>query len=130
MKYFLFLMFGVGAVACSSSTTGSGATSGPQQASLDTADAVAKAAARCGQDYNANYNAFIANAAKGNCANVTQIRDEVSLRKTCIPSLSAVACADLLALHIDATCGSQLVHPAAWAPSLTPARFEGIGAEE
>jgi hypothetical protein len=102
--------------ACSSVTTSSGgdggSASGPQQACLDTAKAVATAAQRCGQDYTANYNAFISSVAQGDCANIVQVRDETSLRGTCIPSFSTISCADLTATpaKLDPTCSAQLLH--------------------
>src|SRR5262245_34410450 len=94
--------------ACTSSSTGtgssggggssaggsSGASDGPTQACLDTADAVAKAAQRCGQDYKANYDAFIQTGAGGQCSNIVQIRDEPTLRNTCLPSMIKIPCPD------------------------------------
>ena len=93
---------------CSHSNTASRTTQ--EQACLDTADAVAKAAQRCGGDYQANFDAFVKNAALGNCANVIQVRDEAALRQTCIPSFTTIQCPALTAGTLDPTCKSQLVH--------------------
>jgi hypothetical protein len=134
----LALAVGLGALACSgtSSGTGTGAssggagTSGPAQACLDTADATAKATQRCGQDYKMNYDAFINIVAKGNCSNVTQVRDEAALRGVCLPSLAAISCPDLMAGKLDASCKGQLLRPAAFSPALAPAFFETMAADE
>ena len=67
----------------SSSDSGEGTTTGPVQACLDTADVFAKAVARCGGNYQANYDAFIESAAVGSCNNIIQVRDETSLRGDC-----------------------------------------------
>ena len=100
--------FAVVAVACSSST--GGGTTAPQQACLDLADAVAKAAVRCNLgDYQSNYNAFIQAAANGNCANITSVRDMTSLRGTCIPSFGTISCAALQAAMLDPSCSQQLI---------------------
>jgi hypothetical protein len=116
MRMTLVLVGGLFTLACS--TTNSGNVSGPQQACMDTADAVAKAAQRCGQDYQQNYDAFVRTAANGDCANIVQVRDEGALRGTCIPSLSTVACPDLLSANIDATCKGQLLRKSSWEPTL------------
>jgi hypothetical protein len=89
-----------------------------EKACLDTADAVARAAVRCGCtapdagksncDYQTNYDAFIKTASGGSCKNIRRVRDEASLRNKCIPSLGTVSCADFLANRIDATCIDQL----------------------
>jgi hypothetical protein len=87
----------------------------------DTADAVAKAAQRCGQDYQANYKAFIQAGAGGNCSNVVSIRDETELRQSCLPSLATISCEDLLAAKISASCNAQLQRPASFRPTLETA---------
>jgi len=74
----------------------------------DLAGAVASAAARCGQDYQTNHDAFVASAALGDCDNIVRIRDREDLYGTCIPSLSSLACSDLFAGNLDATCREQL----------------------
>jgi hypothetical protein len=104
------------AAACST-TSSAGSTSGPQQACLDTADAVGKAALRCGGDYTANYNAFIKCTANGDCANITQVRDEPSLRDTCLPKFQTIQCPDLTSGNLDASCKGQLLHAQFATPS-------------
>lgn len=106
----LLLVFG-----CSSTTSGGTGSGGaansnkPTQACLDTAEALARAAERCGGTYKTEYDT----AVKGlDCTNVVQVRDETSLRGTCIPSLGQVACEDLLSGKIDASCKSQLLRKA------------------
>jgi hypothetical protein len=100
----------VALVACSSTSSGGGGTTGPQQACLDTADAVAKAAQRCGGDYQANYDAFVKCSANSDCKNITSVNNESSLRGTCIPSFSSISCPNLAAGNVDASCKAQLVH--------------------
>jgi hypothetical protein len=116
------------AMGCSSSstTTNNKTSSANEQACLDMADAVGKAAERCGQDYAANRSAFIQNAVKGDCANTVSVRDEASLRSTCIPYFGTVSCADLLAGKVDDTCKAQLVHTA-FEPALSTASAPVIG---
>lgn len=89
---------------------GSGAKSPAAQACEDTADAVAKAAERCGGSYQANYDAFVQAAVGGNCNNTVSVRDRAALYDTCIPSFATISCADLTAGNIDATCRDQLLH--------------------
>jgi hypothetical protein len=115
-------------IACSSST-GSGSSSGSAsaaQACADTADAVAKAFQRCGQDYQASYDGFVKAATGGTCSNVVSIRDEASLRETCIPSLNNASCADLNAGKLDDSCRGQLQHPASFQPTLEGASFGAV----
>jgi hypothetical protein len=103
-----FFVFSVAACGGSSATGDGSGSSTPQKACTDTADGVAKAAQRCGQDYQTNYDAFV--QALGGCDNVIAVRDEGSLRGTCLPSLQAISCADLLAGNLDASCRQQLEH--------------------
>jgi hypothetical protein len=84
-------------------------TSEAEQACLDTADAVGKAAQRCGLDYEANRTAFIQTGAGGDCANIDEIRDEGSLRGACFSSMGTVSCDDLKAGKLDASCSKQLI---------------------
>jgi hypothetical protein len=77
---------------------------------MDLATAVARAAARCGQSYTANYTAFVQAAANGDCSNILQVRDSASLYRTCIPSFNTISCSDLSAGNIDPTCRAQLEH--------------------
>lgn len=121
MKQLCFLIVGLLVSACSGTSTGKGgsAASGSEKACGDAADAVANAAARCGQDYQKNYDAFVATGAGGSCANVTSIRDEPALRTVCIPSMATVSCPDLIAGRLDGSCKGQLVRPASWTPATT-----------
>jgi hypothetical protein len=96
-------LFAVFTVACSSSAS---SASGPAQACFDTADAVGKAAQRCGEDYQANHDAF--EQIVGGCDHIVKVRDEASLRGTCLPSLETVSCSDLLAARLDESCRAQL----------------------
>ena len=106
-------------LACSSSNnSGSAASSGPAKACTDTADAVAKAAVRCGLMYQPNYDAFV--SAVGGCDNIVSVRDEASLRGTCFASLTTVSCADLNAGNIDASCKGQLLKAKAFQPTVQP----------
>lgn len=136
MKALSFLLVGLLVGACSGTSTGTGGTasSGSEQACSDAADAVAKAAARCGQDYQKNYDAFVASGAGGSCAKVTAIRDEPALRTVCIPSMSTISCTELLAGKVDASCKGQLVRPASWTPptTLAPASddYASFGVDE
>jgi hypothetical protein len=94
-------------VACSSSNP---STSNPAaaQACKDIAAAVATASVRCGGEYQANYDEFVNQAANGDCANITSVRDEAALRATCIPSMQTISCSDLTAGALDPTCDNQL----------------------
>ncbi len=76
-------------------------------ACLDVATAVGDAAMRCGQDAKANRDAFV--NAVGGCESVKMVRDEGSLRMTCIPSLMTISCDDLIAGNLDDSCKGQLL---------------------
>jgi hypothetical protein len=89
-----------------------GEPSGEARACVDTAAAVAAAARRCGHDYQANYDSFVATAAGGNCQNIREVRDEAALRSTCIPSFETISCDDLIAGALDPTCREQLLRKA------------------
>lgn len=91
------------------------------QTCADTADAFAKAAQRCGSDYQASYNAFVGSF--GGCDKVVSIRDEASLRGTCLPSFSTITCADLTNAAIDATCKGQLLTTKSFDAPIVP---EGV----
>lgn len=101
------------AAACSSTATGSGGPGGTNSDSertcLDTIEALARAAERCGGNYQTSYDTALENAAGGSCANVIQIRDETLLRGTCLPSLQTLACADFNAGRLDSSCLQQLL---------------------
>jgi hypothetical protein len=96
------------ALSLASVSTACSGTEPPEQACLDTADAVGKAAQRCGLDYQKNYDAFVQTAAGGDCENVVRVRDENALRSTCFTSLQSVSCEDLKAAKLDASCQAQL----------------------
>lgn len=83
-----------------------GEPSAAERACLDVADAIGKAAQRCGQDYQTNYDAF--EGQLGGCDNAAGVRDEAALRTTCLPSLATVACPDLMAGMIDESCRAQI----------------------
>jgi len=111
----IFVLSLLVAAACSSTTSNGGSTAtGPQKACEDTAAAVAKAAQRCGADYQMSYDQFT--NAIGGCANIVQVRDEASLRSTCIPSLSTISCTDFMNGNLDASCKSQLLKAKAYEP--------------
>ena len=97
---------------CSEDSSSSRATTGPQKACEDTANAFAAAAQRaCGQSFQANYDAFVQSAANGSCANILQVRDEASLRSVCLPWLSTATCTELSdATAMPAECKGQLLH--------------------
>jgi len=88
---------------------GSASVTAPDKACADMAAAIARAAERCGEGYQANYDAFVQRAAKGSCANVVRVRDEATLRATCFKYLETVSCDDLRAARLDPTCAEQLL---------------------
>lgn len=107
--------------ACSSSTSGGGGNAAAAKACRDTADAAARAAERCGGNYQQSYDSFVQQAAAGDCDKVIGIRDEASLRGTCIPSFMTITCAEFMAAMIDASCSKQLQRAASFTPTLGPA---------
>jgi hypothetical protein len=118
-------------VACSEEVEGDGSGGGGSGASAvkgceDTANAVARAAERCGSDYQTNYDAFV-NAATGGkgCSAIVSIRDESELRGKCIPSFADISCEDLNAGIVDSSCRQQLQRPASFQPALVAAG--GVG---
>jgi hypothetical protein len=84
-----------------------GGTTQAEQACLDTAEAVANAAVRCGQDYQTNYDAFV--QAVGGCSHIVAIRDIDALYGTCLPSFETTPCSDLIAGNVDPSCRNQLL---------------------
>lgn len=78
------------------------------QACLDTADAYAAAAARCGGDQVAERKAFIDDLANGDCNSVS-IRNENELRSGCIPSFSTISCDDLKNQRFAPSCAEQII---------------------
>jgi hypothetical protein len=100
-----------GSSGSSSGTSGggdSGATTLAGKACLDTADAFAKAQARCGGDYTAARNATIRDLANGDCDSVT-IRNETELRTKCFPALASISCADLVNQRFSPSCAEQII---------------------
>ena len=110
------------AFACGSTKTGA-APVGPEKACLDTIEALSRAAARCGQDYQTFYDSTVQGAAGGDCKKVISIRDEGALRGVCIPSLTTVPCPELFASRVDSSCGKQLQRPASLEPQVSAASF-------
>lgn len=93
---------------CGSWDTGSDSGKGAEQACLDTVDAFARAAERCGSEYKTSYDDLLARNANGDCKNVRAIRDEAALRKTCLPFMKTQSCKDLHDGLIDPSCATQL----------------------
>ena len=103
---------------CSSWNTGSSNDDAGEKACKDTIEAFARAAERCGQDYNASHDFFLQRDANGDCKNVRSVRDEAALRKTCIPFVQSAPCADLLAGQTEPSCSKQLQRPVSFRPAL------------
>jgi hypothetical protein len=97
--------------ACSSWDTGSPPGNGPELACLDTIEAFARAAERCGDEYALTYDALLARNANGDCKNVRSIRDEAALRTTCLPFLKTQSCVDFRNGKLDPSCAAQLQRP-------------------
>ena len=96
--------------ACSGSSDGDpSAPADPKvaKACADTEEAFVQAAVRCGATYD-TVKAEFDKAIGGGCANIGGIRDEVSLRATCLPAYSTISCPDLTAGKLDAACLHQL----------------------
>lgn len=104
MKSALVLLF----AGCSSWNTGSSADQSGELACLDTCEAIARASERCGLEYKRSYDAILKAVAKGDCKNVLTVRDEPSLRQTCLPSLSTEICTKVIAGDYDPSCSRQL----------------------
>lgn len=100
-----------GTSASSGGTADSGADGGVSaagQACLDTADAYAAAAMRCGGDPVAERKAFINDLANGDCDSVS-IRNEAELRSGCIPSFTTIGCDDLKNQRFAPSCAEQII---------------------
>jgi hypothetical protein len=102
------------AVACSSTDDAPTSNPAAEKACADYADVTAKAAQRCGSNYQAEYDAFIKSAANGSCTNIIKVRSEPDLRGRCFPFLQNISCNDLKAIvndpdKLDASCKDQLV---------------------
>ncbi len=106
------------ATACSSMNTGTKADAN-EQACLETIEAFARAAERCGREYKRSHDAYLARDASGDCKNVVSIRDEAALRQTCLPFVQSQSCPEFLAGTIDPTCSTQLLRSANLRPSLS-----------
>lgn len=98
----------VALAGCSSWDTGSDPGSGAELACLDTIDAFARAAERCGAEYKKSYDDLLMRNANGDCKNVRTIRDEAALRKTCLPFMKTQSCGDLHDGVVDPSCAVQL----------------------
>jgi hypothetical protein len=99
-----------GSTASSSgtTTTADSGVSAAGQACLDTADAFAAAAMRCGGDPVAEKKAFIRDLANGDCESVS-IRNEAELRSRCIPSFTTISCTDLTQQRFAPSCAEQII---------------------
>lgn len=97
--------------ACSSWNTGTPADREGERACLDTVEALARAAERCGLEYQRSYDRALADVAAGDCKNVTTIRDEAQLRSVCLPSLTTEDCRKVEANDHDPSCSKQLQRP-------------------
>lgn len=102
-------------VACAAETSPSGTKpdAGPPdpdapKVCFEMADVVSNAAVqRCRQDKQANYDAFVAQA---KCAEVTNIRNIVELRRDCFATdIPRLSCAQLVAGRLPTSCAAQLI---------------------
>lgn len=112
-----------GAEGSSAGAGGSdGASSAVKQACDDLVDAFVDAMSACRTactddaatcqktwgDASANKPALEASL---HCVDAVAIRDETALRKTCIPSISTMSCADFTAGILDPSCNDQVLRP-------------------
>jgi hypothetical protein len=97
--------------ACSSWDTGTPEGRVGERACLDTCEALARAAERCGDEYLRAYDRALADVADGDCKNVTSVRDEPQLRKVCLPALAVEPCSKVQANEHDPACSKQLQRP-------------------
>ena len=95
-------------VACSSWNTGEPNAGDAERACNDTVKALAEASARCGEEYARVHDAQLIDIAGGDCKNITNVRDEPSLRSECLPSLATAPCPDILSNTHDPSCAAQL----------------------
>jgi hypothetical protein len=107
-RVLVLLGFALALASCSSWDTGSNPGNGAELACLDTIEAFARAAERCGAEYRMTYDDLLARNANGDCKNVVAIRDEAALRKTCFPFMKTQSCKDLHDGLIDPSCAVQL----------------------
>lgn len=108
---FTFVALAVTCAACGSYDTGAPDDAQAERACLDTVDAFARAAERCGADYKTSFDTFLRRDANGDCKNVRSIRDESALRKMCLPFVRSQPCDDLANGVIDPSCAAQLLRP-------------------
>ncbi|MDB5218549.1 MAG: hypothetical protein JWO86_6476 [Myxococcaceae bacterium] len=94
--------------ACGSYDTGIVGENAPEHACLDVIDAFARTAERCGADYATEHDRLVQRDAAGDCKNVRSIRDERTLRGTCIPFVKSQSCSDFTNGKLDPTCAEQL----------------------
>ena len=89
---------------------GSSAEDEAAQACEDMADALVGSAVSCGFAYQPNYDAFVANAAGGDCDNIIKVRDKAALYDECIPFLSKLTCTQVndSNLQLPDACRAQL----------------------
>lgn len=97
--------------ACSSWDTGTPSGREGERACLDTVEALARAAERCGLEYRRVYDEELAAVAAGDCKNVMSVRDEDKLRNVCLPSLATEDCKKIAANEHDEACSKQLQRP-------------------
>jgi len=99
------------AAACSSWDTGTPSDRAGERACLDTVEALARASARCGLEYERSYDRALAAVAAGDCKNVASVRDESQLRSVCLPALAREDCKKVEANEHDPSCSKQLQRP-------------------
>jgi hypothetical protein len=93
-------------------TTSDGSTPqsvNPRDVCVDTANAVATAAQRCGELFADAFQDFVNAAAGGDCKNVKNIRDVNALYQSCIPWIQKATCNDLKAGNLPDSCLGQLL---------------------
>lgn len=81
----------------------------PRDVCVDTANAVATAAQRCGELFADAFQDFVNAAAGGDCKNVKNIRDVNELYTQCIPWIQRATCNDLRAGNLPDSCLGQLL---------------------
>lgn len=81
----------------------------PSEACEAVADAWFRTANRCSLSPATARDNFIKNAANGDCANVSSLRDEESLYGICIPSFETISCGAFqqVPAKLDPTCEKQ-----------------------
>jgi hypothetical protein len=112
------LVIVIASAGCSSWDTGTTNDRRPELACLDTCEGFARAAERCKLEYKRAYDDILKVVSNGDCKNISGVRDEASLRKVCIPSLTTETCnrieeaAAAFAMgngaELDPTCSTQL----------------------